>query len=67
MNNSFLNKSHEAATNLLEERNGLNFVKFFVWFSLEIVFEISIAQLLNNIVIMTTHEDIEESNYVGRW
>lgn len=66
MNNSFLNKSHEATTNLLEVRNGLNFVKFFVWFSLEIVFEISIAQLLNNIVIMTTHEDIEESNNVGR-
>lgn len=57
MNDSFLNKSDESVTNLLQKSDSLSLTELFVW--MKILFKITIAYFLDNIIIVATLHDIK--------
>lgn len=62
MHDSFLNQSNEAITYLFEKINGL--VLWDVRMLLNVMFKIIIANLLNDVVIMTALHDVKYFHYV---
>lgn len=64
MHNSFLDKSNEAITDLLEKINGL--ILWYVWMLFNVMLKIAIADLLNDVVIMATLHDIKHFDDVFR-
>lgn len=56
MNNTFFNKGNKTITNLSQKRSSL-FLRYLLIF-FEITFEITIADLLNYVVVMTAFHNI---------
>ena len=65
MDDTLFDESQKPITNFSKNLNGLFFGYGFVGLLLEVIFEINVAELLDNVVVVIALHDIKELNDVG--